>query len=451
MVQLFIKKGFNIPIKGAASEELISLPTPKQISCNLIPFDHQFKLLAREGEKVKIGSPIVESKSEEGLFFASPASGIIKEIRRGLKRKLTDVVIELDAQEIYEEHGVFDFKNKSREDLLIFLKKTGAFAHIRMRPFDLPADPKKNPKSIFVKAAETLPFVPSARLQIKDWEEYFQKGLDVLTALTDQVHLVYLENDPVFGKAKNVEHHTVQGPHPAGILSYAIEQIAPIRRISDVIWTLSALDVVTIGRLIFEGRYHIERVVALAGEGVRPDKRKLYKCRLGYPVLQLITGCLESCPSRIISGDPLMGRTVSEEDFLHFGDSALSVIKRKEKREFLHFFRLGKKKFTATRTYLTGLKKAPKEGYSFTTNQHGELRPFIDAKVYQKAMPLSIPTMELIKAILAEDFELAEQLGLLEISPEDFALPSFICPSKIEMIDIVKRGLRHYAHEMGVI
>lgn len=453
MVKLLVKNGVDLPIKGAAQEELLSLSIPKEISCNLEPFDHiRFKLLAKEGERVKIGSPIVENKAIEGLFFVSPASGVIKEIRRGLKRRLTDLVIELDEREEYEEQGTCNYKNCSRNDLVEFLKKTGAFAHIGMRPFDLGAHPYQKPRNIFVKAVETLPFVPSAHWQVKGWEEMFQKGLDLLSFLTEgAVHLVYKENDftPAFKNAENVEHHTVQGPHPAGNLSYAIEQIAPIRHVHDIIWTLSAVDVVTIGRLAIEGRYHTERVISLAGEGVKSNCRKLYKARMGYPISQLCSDRLENFPSRILSGDPLMGMAVTGEDFLHFGHTSVSVLKRKVGREPFHFFRLGKEKFTATRTYLSGLKKPPPEGYSFTTNQHGELRAFIDGKVYKKTMPLNIPTMELIKAILAEDFEFAEKLGLLEVVPEDFALPSFICPSKIEMIDIVKKGLRHYAQEVG--
>ena len=62
-------------------------------------------------------------------------------------------------------------------------------------------------------------------------------------------------------------------------------------------------------------------------------------------------------------------------------------------------------------------------------------------------MPMRIPTMHLVRAVQAEDFDLAEELGLLEIDAEDFALPTFICPSKVEMSDIIKRGLQLHAKE----
>jgi len=47
-------------------------------------------------------------------------------------------------------------------------------------------------------------------------------------------------------------------------------------------------------------------------------------------------------------------------------------------------------------------------------------------------MPLDVPTMQLVKAIMAEDYDLAAEFGLLEVDSEDFALPAFVCPSKIE-------------------
>ncbi len=80
---------------------------------------------------------------------------------------------------------------------------------------------------------------------------------------------------------------------------------------------------------------------------------------------------------------------------------------------------------------------------------HGEPRPFIDSTLYDEVMPLDVPTMLLVKAVMAEDYDLAVNLGLLEVDSEDFALPTFVCPSKMEMTDIIKNGLQAYAKEMS--
>ena len=49
--------------------------------------------------------------------------------------------------------------------------------------------------------------------------------------------------------------------------------------------------------------------------------------------------------------------------------------------------------------------------------------------------------MQLIKACMIEDIKLMENLGIYEVSPEDFALCEFICTSKIEVQQIIREGL----------
>jgi Na+-transporting NADH:ubiquinone oxidoreductase subunit A len=49
--------------------------------------------------------------------------------------------------------------------------------------------------------------------------------------------------------------------------------------------------------------------------------------------------------------------------------------------------------------------------------------------------------MQLLKAILVDDFEKMEALGIYEVAEEDFALCEFICPSKIEIQSIIRQGI----------
>jgi len=55
---------------------------------------------------------------------------------------------------------------------------------------------------------------------------------------------------------------------------------------------------------------------------------------------------------------------------------------------------------------------------------------------------LDIMTYFLLKAIIAGDVEEAEKLGILECDEEDFALCTFVCPSKTDIGGIIKEGLR---------
>lgn len=461
MAHIKITKGLDIPIKGKPKGKVSALVpsgaasphAPDQVALNLTPFENiKFKLLAAAGDVVKVGQPLAEDKSSPGRMFCSPGGGVIKEVRRGFRRSLTDIVIDVASHEEFQEFSKLDPDNASREQLISHLKAGGVFAFIRSRPFNRLANPDLSPRHIFVKAIESAPFVPPAELQVAGYEAEFQAGLKALAKLTSgAVHLVYAKDTPcrAFTEATHVTKHTAEGPHPIGTHSLHIQSIDPIKSPEDVIWTLTVHDVIRIGVLLTKGHYLTDRVVSIAGPGVLPDRVGYFKVREGLPVHSLISGrLLQDGELRFISGDPLMGKQVHHADFLGFYHYAFCVVPENTAREFLHFFRLGVHKYSFSKAYVSGhLDNAHRE-YDFTTNQHGEHRAFIDPTLYDKVMPLSIPTMLLVKAVMAEDFELAERLGLLEVDSEDFALPTFVCPSKMEMTDIIKRGLEQYANEV---
>ncbi|WP_068468553.1 Na(+)-translocating NADH-quinone reductase subunit A [Candidatus Protochlamydia phocaeensis] len=461
MVHIKIAKGLDIPIKGKPDGGLQPLTVsggahpvkaPSHLALDFNAFEEiKFKILVKAGDYVKIGQPLAEDKASPGRFFVSPAAGTVIEIRRGLKRRLLDIVIEVATAEERETYPLLDLSQSSRQELIDYFKRTGLFAHIRQRPFNFLANPGKVPRSIFVKALESAPFVPPAEMQVAGYEKEFQRGLDALAKMTDgKVHLVYRQGTAsrAFPDAKGVEKHTAEGPHPISNPSLHIQRIDPILSVEDVVWTVDVLAVIVIGYMLMHGQYFVERIISLAGTGIVEGRTGYFKVREGYPISALIAGRIKKGWVRLIAGDPLTGRKVDTEDFLGYYDKCFCAIPENTEREFLHFFRLGLDKYTFSGTYLSGhLDNAHKE-YDFTTNQHGELRPFIDSSLADEVMPLDISTVHLVKAILAEDYDQAAELGLLEVDSEDFALPSFVCPSKIEMTEIVKEGLRRYAADM---
>lgn len=447
-----IKKGLDIPMEGSPEGEMLPFPTPSQVALCFDPFEEQrFKLLVKVGDPVKIGTPLAMSKTEPPLMFVSPGGGTVSSIVRGEKRRLCAIVVELGDSEEKLQHEPIILHKASGEEILERLRLGGALAHLRARPFNRLVSPLDHPRDIFVQAIASAPFAVPFELQVAGREKEFQIGLDALGHLTEgQVHLVHHKDSGFapFCNAQGVSIHRASGPHPIGNPSVHIHKISPIRSVQDVVWTLTALDCVIIGSLISKGEYPVQRIVSIAGNGILPHKRRYYEARAGLAISDCIADRIINDELQLISGDPLSGHGVSNIDFMGFDHTAFCSIPKNQKRESFHFFRIGGKKYTATKAYLSGHRPPPPYGYSFTTNQHGEERPFIDARVYRKVMPMRIPTMFLIKAVLAEDFELAEQLGLLEVAPEDFALPAFICPSKIDMISIIKKGLVTYSREV---
>jgi Na+-transporting NADH:ubiquinone oxidoreductase subunit A len=459
MAHIKISKGLNIPIKGKPQgkiqtrlgSEATPHLKPVRIALNLDPFeDIGFRFLAKVGDIVKIGQPLVEDKSTPGRVWVSPAGGVISEVRRGLKRRILDIIIDLAEDEGHHDHGTLDVEVATRDELIDKLNKGGMFTRMRNRPFNVLANPAKQPRSIFVKAIESAPLAPPAEMQVEGNEEDFQIGLNAIAKLPEgDVHLVYRNDSTLkaFTEAKNVKRHTAEGPHPIGTFSVHIQHLDPIKSADDTIWTLNAQDVVCIGHLLRTGRYFTDRVISIAGPGVIPERTGYFKVREGFPVESLISDRIQKGFIRLISGNPLTGQKVEHDDYLGFYHYTFCAIPESTDREFLHFFRLGINKYSFSGAYLSGHLNNENREYDFNTSLHGEHRAFIDPTLYDKVNPLPISTIHLVKAVMAEDYDLAEELGLLEVDSEDFALPTFVCPSKMEMTEIMKQGIKTYSKE----
>ncbi|NGX51055.1 MAG: Na(+)-translocating NADH-quinone reductase subunit A [Chlamydiae bacterium] len=438
-MEIRIKDGLDIPLGGVPEGALKTFALSKRVALDLSPFEAlRFTLLKKEGERVEGGEPLVEDKSVPGRFFVSPASGTISEVVRGLKRRILSIVIETDREQKVVEHEPLAVQSDPSV-IMARLKEGGLLPHIRMLPCDRLAHPDHLPDVIFVKALESAPFAPPSELQVEGREEEFSAGLEVLARFCP-VHLIYKKGCtfPPFINAASVERHSGAGPHPIANPSVHIAALHPILKRDQVVWSLDVSDVAAVGKLITKGVYETTRVISVAGEGMEEERRGFFRVNRGTNILDLVGG-REGV--RYISGDPLMGVKVEPNGFLGFTHQILCALPEGgEKRELFHFLRVSRKGYSATKAYLTR-GKSPQ----FTTLQHGEERAFVDSSIYDRVMPLPIHTLPLIKALLAEDFERAEKLGLLEVSPEDFALPAFLCPSKIEMVEIIQRGQRGYS------
>lgn len=438
-----IRKGINIPMKGAAPSDQIRSFSSQVVAYDFVPFTNlHLKLNVREGEEIKPGHVLAWDKKCPKRLFCSFYGGKIQEIRRGLKRRIHSIVIEKN-----EEKASFEKLSPStdREKLLKELSARGLFPLIRKRPLDVLATPNKLPQAIFVQGLESAPLQPSCRIQIQPFFDDFKAGIAFLNQIcSGEVHLIHHVSDrEFFQEVESAQKHSAEGPHPIASPSIHIEHIRPITNRTDVLWTIHAHHVAMIGSVLAKGEYLSTKVIALAGESIPEDQRGIYQVSWGAHIASLLGWDDYPQSIRFISGDPLVGMKVTEEQFIGFFDrSLLAIPEMSEKREFMHFFRLGRHKYTASKTYLSGF--FPRKDYSFTTDQHGEERAYVDPLIYHKVMPLKISPVHLIKAILAEDFEKAAELGLLEVSKEDFALPSFICPSKTEMSEIVGKALLEY-------
>jgi Na+-transporting NADH:ubiquinone oxidoreductase subunit A len=89
----------------------------------------------------------------------------------------------------------------------------------------------------------------------------------------------------------------------------------------------------------------------------------------------------------------------------------------------------------------------PSKKYALNTNYNGEERAFVMTGQYEQVFPFDIYPVQLVKAVITNDFEGMENLGIYEVAPEDFALCEFVCTSKIESQKIIREGLDYVRSE----
>ena len=66
---------------------------------------------------------------------------------------------------------------------------------------------------------------------------------------------------------------------------------------------------------------------------------------------------------------------------------------------------------------------------------------------YEEIIPMDILVTQLLKALVVGDIEMAIDLGMLELVPEDLALCSYVCPSKYDYASILMDNLNNLYSE----
>lgn len=443
-----LKKGFNINLAGKAEKKIAACDQPKTFALKPTDFPglQRPKVLVNEGDTVKAGTPLMFCKMLEDVQYCAPVSGEVVEVKRGEKRKLLEIKILADNDMKYEaftKYSASDISKLEREVVVKQLTQSGAWPNIIQRPYGIVANPADTPKSIFVSTFDTNPLAADNEFALKGEEKHFQAGIDVLTTLTGgKVHLVLNGESEVSGLFSNIQHaeiHKVSGKHPAGNVGVHIHHIDPIKK-GDLVWTVSPFGVVQIGKLFLEGKYDASKVIALTGSEVK--KPQYYKTYTGACIDKFIENNVTDGEVRFISGNVLTGEKIKSDGYLGFYHNQITVIPEGHHSEFLGWILPTTKKLSFHRAFglLSFLNGKDKE-YVIDTNIKGEHRAFVQTGVFEQVMPMDILPTYLIKAILAEDYDDMESLGIFEVIEEDIALCEFVDVSKNDLQQILREGL----------
>ena len=439
-----IKKGLDIPLGGKPSEKITEDSTSKIFA--IYPDDFPgpiWKSQVKPGDKLKAGDILLSDKATGKICLVAPVSGEVKEINRGERRHINFISIEKDSYKKESEQPVKENIPEDAEGIKEILKRSGLWAMMRQRPFDIVPDPEAEPRDIFITAFDSAPL--AGEMVTESDKEWIDKGIAALSKLTKgKVYYNIRPEETVY--PANCEVTEFEGPHPAGNVGTQIAAIKPVNK-GETVWTLDARTAARIGKLL-SGIHDYETLVAVTGPEV--EDPHLVKAIVGASIEGLLKGFISDVKGkRIISGNVLTGEKVGMDGFLHYPYRQITVIEEgDEADEFMGWASMNPGKYSVKRNFpafLRGLSKP----FNFDARIKGGQRAMILSGEYDKVFPFDIYPEYLLKAIMAGDIDRMEKLGIYEVAPEDFALPEFVDTSKQELQKTVREGLDNLRKELS--
>ncbi|QDS99017.1 Na(+)-translocating NADH-quinone reductase subunit A [Adhaeretor mobilis] len=453
-----IEKGLDLPIAGEPEQTISDGPTITQVA--LLGDDYvgmKPTMAVAEGDRVKLGQIVFEDKKQPGVKFTAPAAGKVVAINRGAKRKFESLVIEVDGDGASEtsqvtfptfpDHNLARLERDKVRDQLV---AAGLWTALRTRPYNKTPAIDGIPHSLFITAMDTNPLAADPAVMLAKYPAEFIAGIEALSALTDgKTYVCRRAGSEIPGESKvAAEFHAFDGPHPAGLAGTHIHLLDPVDR-NKVVWHIGYQDVVAAGHLFLHGKIFTERTIAIAGPVAKNPR--LVRTRLGASLAELTAGEVElpgDQQVRVISGSVLSGRTAtSPANYLGRFANQVALLAEGNQREFVGWMLPGEEKFSIRRIFSSAWTGGEGKRFRFTTNTGGSQRAIVPIGMYEQVMPLDLIATPLLKSLIVEDTENAQQLGALELAEEDLGLCTFVCPGKYEYGPILRENLTRIEHE----
>jgi len=449
-----ITKGLDLRLAGVPEPTVVEAPEPLLVGAEPAEFpDVKPKPLVEEGELVKTGQALFRDKIDPDVHFVSPATGRVTKLTFGERRLLLRVEVSPQPTEEHAPGATVspdELTRIERGELMLRLKHAGLWPLIRQRPIGRLVRGDRVPVAVFVNGMDSEPLACDPSVAVRGSGEAFQAGLEVLRRLADG-HTIYLtvrdgaEPPPEFRQAKGVELHAFSGPHPAGLVGTHISRLQPLAP-GTIAYAVRAQDVAQIGTWVLRGRYPTHRVVAVGGSAA--PQRRYFRVRSGAAAMTLTGGKPLPVDVRLIAGTVLSGTRIENNGYLGLSTHTLTCIPEGSGQRDLFGWIMPKvDKLSASRAVLSWL--SPTKEFVVDARMHGGPRPIVNIGTFEAMTPLDIHPTFLVRAIQANDLEEALALGLLEVTEEDVALCTFADPCKLDVGQVIRRGLDMVEEEGG--
>lgn len=436
-----LRKGLNIKLKGAADKRKFEVRSDGEFA--LVPDDFVGvvpKVAVHEGDHVNAGDALFVNKSHPEVKFASPVSGTVTAIIRGDRRKVLCVKVKADEQQQYTQFSKRDVATMTGDEVKEALLEAGLFGYINQLPYAVSTTPDTTPKGIFVSALRDMPLASDFEFELTGNEKDFQTGLTALS----KVAKTYLgigadQNSEALTHAKDVTVTVFEGPCPAGNAGVQVSHLSPVNK-GETVWTVDPMTVIYFGRLLNNGIVDLRHLVAVAGSEIKEPAYA--EVLVGEKLSDIVGNQLKKTEHvRLINGNPLTGKKATPDGYAGAHASEITAIPEGDDVDEMFGWILPRTKdFSVSRSYLSWLF-GKKKTYDLDARIKGGERHMIMSGEYDKVLPMDIYGEYLIKAIIAGDIDKQEQLGIYEVSPEDFAVAEFVDSSKLELQKIVRQGL----------
>lgn len=442
-----IKRGMDIPLEGKPSTHIHAISSSTTFAIKPTDFKGLVpKLRIKQGEEVRVGDCLFADKKNDKICFTSPVSGEVVEIVRGERRAITAIKILADSAEYKcKEFDTQNYPTKNVDEIKAILLESGLWPFITQRPFGVIADTEVTPKSIHVSGFDSSPLAADLGVSLRGQESQLETGFKILNMLSEggvYLNLHAKKDNTIYQNIKDVKVSYFDGPHPSGLVGVQINNLDPINK-GDVVWTIKPQHVAFIGKLFETGKIDFEQNIVIAGSEVKEPA--YYTTRLGASVDSMMNDNYKSENVRVISGNVLTGTKIEKDGYLGFFDNQLTVIPEGNQYELLGW--LFPSYARPTLSPSLPISKYLKKTFNVNTNPHGEPRAYVVTGQYEKVLPMDIMPQQLIKAVMAKDLELMENLGIYEVIEEDMALCEFVCTSKINVQQVLSEGLELMAEE----
>ena len=437
MATYTIKKGLNLPIAGSTSTtDCVQGAAAQQVA--LLPQEAwgiKVQMLVAVGDQVKVGSPLFCDRRDPDVIFTSPAAGTVAAVNRGARRAAQSVVVDVAN---FDEHAEMPSSDGSRASLVATLAASGLWPNLRQRPFDKVALSSATPQAIFVTATDTNPLAVDPLHLVAGREADVQAGLKAMLTLSGGK--VYFNtdgaNDWSAFLVEGVEQHAFKGPHPAGNAGVHINALHPVNLARNV-WHVDVQNLADMGAYLNSGKVPTARKVAVVGPAA--SKSEIVETQRGASMD--VFSSYANSTVRFVSGSLLAGATANpgeEKGFLGRFAQQVSIVDDAPEREFINWMKPIGSRWSMSGTYLA---KFVKKSFTTDTDLNGGERAIVPIGSYEKVMPFDIMPTQLIKALASNDVTMAEKLGVLEIVEEDIALCQYVCPSKVDITDMLRTML----------